>query len=211
MAKNNAVHDEYLKGFDENLLLYRACQRSVLRAELKPAALDAFVGLYAAKVVVCDNSVTLNGQGLDEAIAEVVRKAPELWAQPADQVDQVLSAEKAAEALALEGSVTAHGSLLRMWEQRYGKVEAERRYVAWKLAHAAEPGRRSAVNGAVDDAKKKVDPTNLFSRLRTAAGTIDRAVEAQIGEYTRIHGFAATKKLADEAGTNLSGQKLPGR
>ncbi len=210
--KGDAVHNEYLKGFDENLLWYRACQRSVLRGELKASALDAVVQLYGPKVVVADNSVTLNGhETLDEAIADIVRKAPDLWAEQGDHVDPVAEAEKAAEALALAGSVSGHGALFRQWEQRFGKVEAERRYAAWKLAHAAEPGKRAAVNAAVDDAKKKTDPTNLFSKLRTAAGTIDRAVEAQIGEYTRIHGFAATKKLADEAGTNLSGVPLLGR
>lgn len=205
-----AADEEYLKKIDQDLLWYRACQRSVRRGDLKVSALDAMVKLYGPQVVVTDGSVSLHGMDLDEACTEIVKKTPDLWAAPADQKDPVLEAEEAAKALALSGSVSGHGALYRMWESRFGEVEATRRYNAWKAEHGVEPGKPSALNGAVGHAKK-IDEKNPFLHLRTATGQIDKSVEQQIADYTRQHGFAATKKLADEAEVNLSGFPLQRR
>ncbi len=201
-----AADEEYLKKIDQDLLWYRACQRSVRRGDLKVSALDAMVKLYGPQVIVTDGSVSLNGMDLDEACTEIVKKTPDLWAAPADQKDPVLEAEEAAKALALSGSVSGHGALYRMWESRFGEVEATRRYNAWKAEQGVEPGKPSALNGAVDHAKK-IDEKNPFVRLRVN-GVVVKAVADEIAEHTRLHGFAATKKLADEAGVNLSGLPL---
>ncbi len=91
-----AADEEYLKKIDQDLLWYRACQRSVRRGDLKVSALDAMVKLYGPQVVVTDGSVSLHGMDLDEACTEIVKKTPDLWAAPADQKDPVLEAEEAA-------------------------------------------------------------------------------------------------------------------
>jgi hypothetical protein len=174
---------------------------------MRPEAVADLHELYKDKCLVHDNEVTLNGRSLDDAVGELIRKRP-LWRPPVD--DPSINARKELESEALAGSVQAHGAMWTAFTEQWGKTVGDQKYRDWCREHAAAPGKKA--NGAAAGGEEhRPDETNLFLRLRTPAGTVDKAVEREIGEYTRIHGFAATKKLADEAGTNLSGLPLPSR
>lgn len=203
-----AADDEYLKKFDADLLWYRACQRSVGRGALKVAALDAVVALYGPKVVITDNSVTLNGLSLDAAIAEIVKKRPELWAEAADHVDEKAEELKATEALALSGSVAGHGAWFRLLEGQFGKVEGERRYNLWCKEHSAKVGQ-PALDAAIADAAKKADNhASPFVRLRRQDGSIDPQAALEVETLVKTQGTKAAAAAAALVGMSISGQPL---
>ena len=204
MSGTKEIDKLYLERLDRNELLLQAAERAVLRGEMRPEAVADLHELYKDKCLVHDNEVTLNGRSLDDAVGELIRKRP-LWRPPVD--DPRINARKELESEALGGNVQAHGALWTQFTEQWGKTTGDLKYRQWCAEHAAAPGKKA--NGAADKGDDvRPDDRNPFTRLRTPAGTIDRAAEQEIAEITRTKGFAETKRLATEAGMNLSGFPL---
>ena len=167
--------------------------------------------MYSDKCVVDEKTlqITLNGLPLDAALEKIIAQRP-LWQPTGD--DPAVKERSELEAAALAGSVTAHGAL---WKQL-----GDTGYAAWKKKHLAAPGRKAAGDAAAEAAAAAgEDPglrsTNPFHRLRKPDGTIDKAVEAQIGGMIAAMGHKkvtdiarAAKSPAAPLGLSLTGLPL---
>jgi hypothetical protein len=184
--------DVELAEYGRDELLHQSLDRAVRRGALRVEAVKDAMDLYAGKSVVDEKSleITLNGLPLDQAIERIIQTRP-LWQPQGDDPD--IKAQSELESAALGGSVTAHGAL---W-----KKLGDQGYANWKKKHLAEPGRKAAGEAEAEAAAAAaagggIHSTNPFHKLRRADGSIDKAVEVQIGGMIAAMGH---KKVADIA------------
>jgi hypothetical protein len=182
-----------LAKYSRNELLHQSVDRAVLGGRMRIEAAKDCLDMYSDKCVVDEKTlqITLNGLPLDAALEKIIAQRP-LWQPTGD--DPAVKERSELEAAALAGSVTAHGAL---WKS-LGTVA----YEAWKKKHLAAPGRKAAGDAAAEAAAAAAgeDPglrsTNPFYRLRKPDGSIDKAVEAQVGGMISAMGH---KKVTDIA------------
>jgi len=211
MTKIDDLYEYEKTGASKNILLDIACKKLVLEGVLRADAMPLVLKMKSHECVVSEGEVFLDGVDLDTALRRLIAKMP-LLARPVDEVDPVSEQRAKWEMEAKAGSVQSLGYLYRDYVQRLGPVAGKAQFKQWQAEQGVVAGQKAkAMNGAVDDAGRIVDGKNPFTRLRSVTGQIDKMAEAEIAEYTRTHGFAATKKLADEAGVNLSGHPLQRR
>jgi hypothetical protein len=182
--------------YGKNELLHQALDRACLRGALRVEAVKDAMDLYGDKCLVDETNldVTLNGLPLDEAVEKLIEDRP-LW-RPTGPDPQV-EARKQLEAEALAGSVSAHGRLFK----QLGKAG----YDAWKLKHAAQPGKVAA---PTDNTNTDTDPKNPFVGFRDASGKVDPVKAAIVAARIKSDGIAVVTKLAKEAGVTLGGYPL---
>jgi hypothetical protein len=112
---------------------------------------------------------------------------------------------------ALDGNQTAKSQIATALAGG-GKVD-DAQVVELFLKAEAQKRRGERVDVRLPANRKALDYTgdNPFTRLRLPSGAVNKEAELEIAEITKNRGFAETKRLADEAGVNLSGHPLPGR
>jgi hypothetical protein len=202
--------DKDLAEYGKNELLHQAIDRAVLRGAMRIEAAKDAMDMYGSKCLVDEKTlqITLNGLPLDKALENIIASRP-LWQPQGD--DPTITANREIEQAALAGSVSAHGALWKMW--------GDARYEAWKKQHAAAPGKKAAGEAAADAAAAALEggshSTNPFLKLRKPDGTIDKAVEAQIGGMIAAMGHKkvtdigrAAKSPAAPLGLSLTGLPL---
>jgi hypothetical protein len=202
--------DLELAEYGRNELLHQAIDRAVLRGAMRIEAAKDAMDFYGSKCLVDEKSlqITLNGLPLDQALEKIIASRP-LWQPQGD--DPTITANREIEQAALAGSVSAHGTLWKMW--------GDARYEAWKKQHAAAPGKKAAGEAAADAAAAALEggshSTNPFLKLRKPDGTIDKAVEAKIGSMISAMGHKkvtdiarAAKSPAAPLGLSLTGLPL---
>jgi hypothetical protein len=180
-----------LAKYSRNELLHQAIDRAVLGGRMRIEAARDAMDMYGSKCLVDEKTlqITLNGLPLDAALERIIQSRP-LWQPTGD--DPAVKARSELEAAALGGSVTAHGEL---W-----KVLGDVGYENWKKKHAAAPGKKAAGETDAEAAAAALltgsNSTNPFAKLRKADGTVDKAVESQIGGMIAAMGH---KKVSDIA------------
>jgi hypothetical protein len=109
---------------------------------------------------------------------------------------------------ALNGNQTAKSQIATALASG-GKVDSAETVNLFLKAEAQKRGSGGGFNGADAPKSFKGDRRNPFNRLRAGPqGAVDKAVEEEIAEIGRTKGFGEVKRLATEAGKNLSGHDL---
>lgn len=197
-----------------NILLAKVCDALVLEGVIRPDAVNLILQMKAHECVVANGEVSLDNTDLETAVRRMAVKMP-LLAPPVDYVDPEKDRRERWKEEAKAGSVQALGFVYKDFVERLGERGGEAAFKQWQAEVGATKIGKPAtgVNAAAEAALKAVDSTKpedtMFLRLRpVAGGPVDKAVEAEISRYTDQHGFASTKRKADEQGRNLSGHEL---
>lgn len=195
----------------KNVLLAKVLDALALEGVIRPDAVPLILQMRAKDCVVVDGEISLDATDMETAVRRMAVRMP-LLAPPADYVNPDKERRERLMEEAKQGSVQSLGYLYKDFVQRLGERAGEAAFKQWQADQGVVKIGKSAtgINAANEAALKAAegDDGNLFRKLRTPDGAIDRTVEAAIGAYTEAHGFAATKKMADEAGVGLSGLPL---